>query len=889
MINGTSLLSTLNELKIAVDSGVHHASPQIREPLAILFPLTDNEGESPLPVAEVVSDKEWFWDLIHKIALNESVLWYRTAVKAILVHADPEGLVNIGVKNANYVSRAQNFKELADAVRARGAGDYIRFTELVDRFAVPRSVGQVSIIQELMLEAYELAESEKVISSIKNLFEHDPVRFLPHLRRLYYQAGLIKSFDFCRLLHSGIPVLTANSPSIKAIDLWQEIYSVDMEYISRAHEQFSSASTDPLSQRAWLGFRDFLNVKIQHPSMTPEITLGISSTDWLTNESISNQIRSFANESDNYYYAGLCRFAQIQILREMVNAWGGSKTAFLGKVLRNSADYCPMHLTSGELARKFVESFLITSRLSPDSFAMNRFGTQKFLRLSYESRPFRISSKAMNFLTRNGSSPLLEWQEAALTSWVAHGRQGLVSAATGTGKSRLGIAAILEAFEDGLPVVLLTHRLAIKGQWKKDELMSISEADIHGYELADKDRYFKLGENVVELSSEDHYNPYDPPIARPGRVLIALDKSLADRTHLLPSGDQPGLLVADEVHQFNDPTGAKILTGSFSRRLGMSATISGLEDYGLLPHFGGVKVADYGLGKATRDKVVCEYNLLVIRVPYMPVRGFGVTYQNVNLNSKTNIEEGLVTEDELVAAEKKVALLLASLINAETGIPFGEDENFDEVLDRVILAKHPDFMVPAKKYLRERNEYNRLARQFKSQLSVLELLKSRINEYGKTLVFSNTKVQGKEFRDELERLGVPTTYIDSDTEQHGRKDAFRALEKNLTKALVSPQILDEGVNIPSAQIGIFLGTGNGKYRQIVQRMGRVLRKKADSKEALIIVAVGMYTREDPGIDGARVYPDSQFGIMKKFANAWKIVDYQNSLGLDKALDDFLKP
>ena len=29
--------------------------------------------------------------------------------------------------------------------------------------------------------------------------------------------------------------------------------------------------------------------------------------------------------------------------------------------------------------------------------------------------------------------------------------------------------------------------------------------------------------------------------------------------------------------------------------------------------------------------------------------------------------------------------------------------------------------------------------------------------------------------------------------------------------------------------------------------------------------------------------------MKKFANAWKIVDYQDSLGLDKALDDFLKP
>ncbi|CAN2187613.1 SF2_C_XPB domain containing protein [Candidatus Nanopelagicaceae bacterium] len=886
MTSESNLLGTLNQLKAAVDLGLHHASPRIRYPLMELFPLTDVESESPLPVAEVISDKEWFWDLLHRIALNESVLWYRTLVKAILVHADPEGLVNIGVKDANYVGRALNLKELADAVRARSAGDYKEFIALVDRFCEPRSRHEVSVIQELMLEAYELAESEEVISSIMNLFGHDPVRFLPHLRRLHYQAGLVKSFDFCKLLHSGISAICKSDNTIKASDLWQEIYSVDMEYISRAHQQFSKAETDPKSQEKWLGFREFLNVKIQHPTMTPEITLGLASTDWLENKTVENQISAFTNQSDNFYYAGLCRYAQVRILREMVSAWSGSKADFISKVQERAAKYCPLHSTSGDLARKFVQSFLIESSLNPDSFAMNRFGTQTFLRLSYESRQFRISSKAMNFLTRNGALPLLPWQQSALTSWVAHGRQGLISAATGTGKSRLGIAAILEAYEDGMPVVLLTHRLAIKGQWKKDELMSIAEADIHGYELASKDRYFKLGENVVELSSEDHYNPSDPPAARAGRVLIALDKSLADRPHLLPY-DEPGLLVADEVHQFNDPTGWKILNGNFSRRLGMSATISGLEDYGLLPHFGGVKVADYGLGKATRDKVICEYNLLVIRVPYMPIRGFGVTYQNVNLTSKSKPDEHFVTEEELLDAERKVAVLLGELTDPEKGIPYGVDENFDEVLDRVILAKHPEFMAPAKKYLRERSEYNRLARQFKSQLSVLELLKTRIRDHGKTLVFSNTKVQGKEFRDELELLGVPTIYIDSDTEQHGRKDAFKALERNQTKALVSPQILDEGVNIPSAQIGIFLGTGNGKYRQIVQRMGRVLRKKPDSQEALIIVAVGMHTREDPGIDAARIYPDSQFGIMKKFANDWRIVDYEDGASLDQALEDFL--
>lgn len=53
-----------------------------------------------------------------------------------------------------------------------------------------------------------------------------------------------------------------------------------------------------------------------------------------------------------------------------------------------------------------------------------------------------------------------------LLSWAAHGRKGVVSAATGTGKSRVGVAAILESINER-PVVLLSHRLAIKGQWKR--------------------------------------------------------------------------------------------------------------------------------------------------------------------------------------------------------------------------------------------------------------------------------------------------------------------------------------------------------------------------------------------------------------------------------------
>ena len=115
----------------------------------------------------------------------------------------------------------------------------------------------------------------------------------------------------------------------------------------------------------------------------------------------------------------------------------------------------------------------------------------------------------MEFLTRKESKGLLPWQNSAIASWAAHGRQGIIAAATGTGKSRIGVAAIIEAYEDGLPIVLLTHRLAIKGQWKKDELLSTAESDITGYLLEKESRIFTLGENVRELSCEDHYTRDD--------------------------------------------------------------------------------------------------------------------------------------------------------------------------------------------------------------------------------------------------------------------------------------------------------------------------------------------------------------------------------------------
>ncbi|AFD01088.1 DNA repair helicase RAD25 [Methanocella conradii HZ254] len=57
------------------------------------------------------------------------------------------------------------------------------------------------------------------------------------------------------------------------------------------------------------------------------------------------------------------------------------------------------------------------------------------------------------------------------------------------------------------------------------------------------------------------------------------------------------------------------------------------------------------------------------------------------------------------------------------------------------------------------------------------------------------------------------------------------------RALVTSKVLDEGVDVPDASVGIIL-SGSGSKREFVQRLGRILRKKGDKKAVLYEIISG---------------------------------------------------
>jgi len=79
------------------------------------------------------------------------------------------------------------------------------------------------------------------------------------------------------------------------------------------------------------------------------------------------------------------------------------------------------------------------------------------------------------------------------------------------------------------------------------------------------------------------------------------------------------------------------------------------------------------------------------------------------------------------------------------------------------------------------------------------------------------------------------------TPREERREIMTSFGNGKYKVIVTSQVLDEGVDVPDASVGIVLG-GTGSTREYVQRLGRLLRKK-EGKTAKLIEIISKETVE----------------------------------------------
>ena len=80
------------------------------------------------------------------------------------------------------------------------------------------------------------------------------------------------------------------------------------------------------------------------------------------------------------------------------------------------------------------------------------------------------------------------------------------------------------------------------------------------------------------------------------------------------------------------------------------------------------------------------------------------------------------------------------------------------------------------------------------------------------------------------------------TDKAERREILKKFRDGEYKAIVSSQVLDEGIDVPDASVGVII-SGTGSSREFIQRLGRILRAAPGKERAILYELVSAGTSE----------------------------------------------
>ena len=394
---------------------------------------------------------------------------------------------------------------------------------------------------------------------------------------------------------------------------------------------------------------------------------------------------------------------------------------------------------------------------------------------------------------------LYHWQFEALISWLRCGRRGIVEAVTGSGKTNVALAAAADANRRGLFVLLVVPSRVLMNQWALRFAQALPGC-----------RIGRLGDNF-----SDEVDGCD--------VLVTTRHSASTR-HPLPPTKAGGLIIADECHGFGGETLRQSLIHDYQERLGLTATLERSDqavEKTLLPYFGGVCYR-YEFGQAIADGVCAQPRVAFAAVP---------------LASEERIEYDDV-ETSLVQARQVLR-----------AIPDMPQDPFSAFLVAVShLAEHdagPNGKA-AVTYLEAFSRRREIVATSRTKYEVLSRFAPLIKQAAGSLLFTQTVKAANHAINRLDPL-LNIEIITGETSRGERERILDDLRGGAIAAVAAPRVLDEGIDVPDANLGIVISASRTR-RQMIQRMGRILRRKPLGSGARFVILFASDTLEDPRTD-----------------------------------------
>ena len=396
---------------------------------------------------------------------------------------------------------------------------------------------------------------------------------------------------------------------------------------------------------------------------------------------------------------------------------------------------------------------------------------------------------------------LYSWQQEALKAWHSNARRGVVEAVTGSGKTRVGIAAAFEAVRQGIKVLILVPTAELQRQW----LVSLRR-DLP------TTRRGALGDG-----RSDSLDDVD--------ILVAIVHSASNRETL--RSHKAGLIIADECHRYAAPMFTSALQEGYAWRLGLTATFEradGEHENLLTPYFGGV-IYNLWYDRALKDDVIAPFDIALV---------------GVDLTASEQVDY-----DEFSTAMSEAARNLESY----AGIPRRPFPQFIAAVATLAASESRSREATvARKYMRAMSSRLTLLAEAKTKYHALAALKETVDHSRGTLVFTQTQESARRAQELYTALGSKASAVFSGMARDDRRQGMEDFRSGASQILAAPRLLDEGIDVPEADLGIIVAA-NRSQRQMVQRLGRVIRKKADGRPGRLVVLYSKGTVEDPDAQG----------------------------------------
>ncbi|RKR05152.1 superfamily II DNA or RNA helicase [Flavobacterium sp. 90] len=404
----------------------------------------------------------------------------------------------------------------------------------------------------------------------------------------------------------------------------------------------------------------------------------------------------------------------------------------------------------------------------------------------------------MTLTTNEPKFPFLEgprsYQIEAYENWLKNDYKGVFAMATGTGKTITSLNCLLNLYkvDKSYQAIILVPSLALLNQWQKEvesfnfrEVLQVGGGNEWERDLASYVSSFSWGNkrDLIIICTYGSFvtNKFQKYFKKIGKDF---------------------LLIADEAHNIAaNNIRKKLCDIKCEKKIGLSATpkriydIEGTEalnDFFLdVPPY----TFSFDIEKALKEGYLTEYKYFPVLVELNPDEMDEYVEISIKLLRFFDFEKGEFKKDPMVE------ILLLKRKN--------------------VIHKASNKIACFKKILLQLNKIDKLKYAF---AYVPEGYSSQYDFTDQRLIDLFIKAGADT---------IPSLKMNSYTSEDDKLDQIlRGFSEGKIDVLFAMKMLDEGVDIPRAEIGIFCSS-TGNPRQFIQRRGRLLRKHKDKPFATI--------------------------------------------------------